>query len=95
LVRALAERGFEDGFVGVVHVAVAVGVAEAAEELIDTVAACFAVSIAVEQVACGVANLRGANRERIVAVLERAVLNAGAPEGEPGHGAPIVREREC
>ena len=41
LVRAFAERGFEDGFVGVVHVAIAVGVAEAAEELIDVVAACF------------------------------------------------------
>src|SRR5262245_17365269 len=62
---ALAVGGFEDTFVSVVHVAVAVGVAKAAEKLVQVVAAGLAVAVAIEEVARRITNLVSVDGEAI------------------------------
>src|SRR5262245_9293252 len=68
LVRPLAIRLLEDALVEQIDVAIAIGIAEQPEELIDPIAAGNAVAIRVEQPAIRVANLVAVNHEPVAAV---------------------------
>src|SRR5439155_16340412 len=72
LVGPFAEGAVEDFFVASVHVAIAVGVAEEAEERVDAVAALGAVAVAVEQPAGSAANVIGVDDQPVLAVGKRS-----------------------
>jgi len=94
VVGTSAEGAHETGEVPEVDVAVAVAIAIETEERINAVAACLAVTVAIEGPSQAVVNPVATDSQGVVAVGQRATDQVRPGEGEDSN-TPAVKQRGC